>query len=67
MEEKLDLNALINLIETVTEQNKETEKIFLTKLEESTQGVFSFKEDMENPIYKRLVQVIKEIKKAGKK
>ena len=65
VEEKLGLPELTKLVETIAENNPENEKILLEKLEKSTQGVFSFKDDLENPLYKRMVQCIKDLKKAN--
>jgi hypothetical protein len=63
VEEKLDQQGLIKFIENVSELNSETEKILISKLESSVQGNTVFKDDIENPVYKRIVQVIREMKK----
>ena len=63
VDEKLSLNDYFKLIESVTEGSRENEDIFLIKLEESIQGIYSFKDDQDNFIFKKLVQIIKEMKK----
>lgn len=67
VDEKLGPQEFMKLIETVSEGNSETENILISKLEESVQGNMVFKDDPENPIFKKLVQIIKEMKKSGKK
>jgi hypothetical protein len=67
VDEKLGLPELTRLIETVCDGNIDSEKLLLTKMEESQQGVFSFKDDAENPLFKKMVEKIKELKKQGKK
>jgi hypothetical protein len=67
VDEKLGLQEFMKLIESVCEGNYETENVLITKLEESTQGNMVFKDDPDNQIFKKLVQIIKEMKKTGKK
>ena len=67
VDEKLGPQEFMKLIESVCEGSSETENILISKLEESTQGNMVFKDDPENHIFKKLVQIIKEMKKTGKK
>jgi len=63
VDEKLGLPEFTKLIENIADSNVETEKILLDKFEKAVQGNYVFKDELENPLYKRTVQLIKEMKK----
>lgn len=68
VDEKLGLNEFIKLIENSVENNKESEEEYLEKIELCQAGNSCFKDDPEYPFYKKMVQLIKEMKKPlGKK
>ncbi len=67
VDEKLGASEFFKLVETVSDANISNEDELLLKLEASLQGSLVCKDDQENFIYKKLVQVIKEMKKSGKK
>ena len=50
-------------MESIAENNQETENFLLDKLEKSNQGTVPFKDDVDNPLYKKIVQCIKDLKK----
>jgi len=47
----------------VAEDDTETENMFLEKLELSNQGQTVFKDDQDNTLYKRMIQILKDMKK----
>lgn len=66
VDEKLGLPEFTKLLENTCEGDTQVVDLLLEHLEESLGGTTIFKDDLENPIYKRLVQVIKEMKKTKK-
>jgi hypothetical protein len=67
VEEKLGIVDLTRLVEKASDENREIESQLLEKMEKSVQGIPVFKDDMENPMYKKLIQTIKELKKPPSK
>lgn len=67
VDEKLSLEDFNKLIETVCEGNTDMIDKLTNNLEISVSGNVIYKEDLDNPVYKKLVQVIQEMKKQGKK
>ena len=67
VDEKLGIAEFTKMIESASEGNTDTENVLMSKLEESILGNMVYKEDIDNPVYKKLVQVIKDMKKATKK
>jgi hypothetical protein len=53
------------MIENVAEPHSDEENELLSKLEESLQGNMVFKEDLENPLYLKIVQYFKDLKAAN--
>ena len=66
VDEKFDKEGLIKFIESVVEMHSEEEKILLDSLESALQGNTVFKEDLENPIYLKIVEYFKGLKEANK-
>ena len=67
IEEKLGLVEFTKLIEKTSDENREIEAEYLDKLEKSIQGFPSYKDDLENPMYKKLIQTIRDLKKPPSK
>ncbi len=65
VDEKFEKDGLIKMIENVAEPHSDEENELLSKLEESLQGNMVFKEDLENPIYLKIVQYFKDLKAAN--
>ena len=66
VDEKFDKEGLIKFIESVVEMHSEEEKTLLDSLESALQGNTVFKEDLENPIYLKIVEYFKGLKEANK-
>ena len=65
VDEKFEKDGLIKMIESVSEPHSDEENELLSKLEESLQGNMVFKEDLENPLYLKIVQYFKDLKAAN--
>ena len=65
VDEKFEKDGLIKMIENVAEPHSDEENELLSKLEESLQGNMVFKEDLENPLYLKIVQYFKDLKAAN--
>ena len=65
VDEKFEKDGLIKMIESISESHSDEENELLTKLEESLQGNMVFKEDLENPLYLKIVQYFKDLKAAN--
>ena len=65
VDEKFEKDGLIKMIESISEPHSDEENELLTKLEESLQGNMVFKEDLENPLYLKIVQYFKDLKAAN--
>ena len=63
VDEKLGFVDFVKLLENVSENNFDSQKTLVEKMELSIQGNQIFKDDLENPLYKRMAQLIKEMKK----
>lgn len=63
IDEKLFFDDFVKFVENVAENDKETEDSFLEKLEFSNQGQTVFKDDQDNFLYKRMIQILKDMKK----
>ena len=63
---KFDKEGLIKLIESIVEIHSEDENNLLESLENALQGNPIFKEDLENPIYLKIVEYFKGLKEANK-
>jgi len=66
IDEKFDKDGLIKLIESVTEIHSEEENSLLGAIESGFQGTNLYKEDLENPLYLKVVNYFKELKEANK-
>ena len=66
VDEKFDKDGLIKFIESVVEMHSEEENALLESLEAGLQGNAVYKEDLENPIYLKIVGYFKELKEANK-
>lgn len=66
VDEKLDQAGIITFIESITEKHSDEENELISKLEEGIQGNTVYKEDLENPLYLKIVNYFKELKKANK-
>ena len=66
IDEKFDKEGLIKFIESITEIHSEEEGQLITVLEEGIQGTQTFKEDLENPLYVKIVGYFKDLKEANK-
>ena len=66
VDEKMDQEGLIKFIESITEKHSEEENELLTKIESAVAGEQVFKEDLENPLYLKIVEYFRELKKANK-
>ena len=63
---KFDKEGLIKFIESIVEIHSEDENNLLESLENALQGNPIFKEDLENPIYLKIVEYFKGLKEANK-
>ena len=66
VDEKFDKEGLIKFIESIVEMHSEEENSLLESLESALQGNTVFKEDLENPIYLKIVDYFKGLKEANK-
>ena len=66
VDEKFEKDGLIKMIESIVEPHSDEENELLSKLEESMEGNMVFKEDLENPIYLKIVQYFRDLKEANK-
>ena len=66
VDEKFDKEGLIKFIESVVEMHSDEEKTLLDSLESALQGNIVFKDDLENPIYLKIVEYFKGLKEANK-
>ena len=66
VDEKFDKDGIIKFIESVVETHSEDENALLESLENALQGNPVFKEDLENPIYLKIVDYFKGLKEANK-
>ena len=66
IDEKFDKEGLIKFIESTVECHSEEENALLDALDSALQGNNVFKEDLENPIYLKIVGYFKELKEANK-
>ena len=67
VDEKFEKDGLIKLIETIVEPHSDEENELIEKMTESLTGENPvYKEDLENPLYLKIVQYIKDLKEANK-
>lgn len=66
VDERLEPNAIITLFESITEKYSEEEAEIFSKFEEALNGNQVFKEDLENPIYDKIVKYFAKLKKNNK-
>ena len=66
VDEKFDKEGLITFIESIVESHSEEENALLDGLESALQGNMVYKDDLENPIYLKIVNYFKELKEANK-
>lgn len=65
VDEKLDKPGLIQFIEGTVEKDSEEENEMLTKIEEALNGNPVYKDDLENPIYVKIMNYFRNLKKAN--
>ena len=66
IDEKFDKDGLFKFIENIFEPHSEKEGTLLDNLESALQGDLIYKDDLENPIYLKIVDYFKELKEANK-
>ena len=66
VDEKFDKDGLIKFIESTVEMHSDEENALLESLEAGLQGNMVYKEDLENPIYLKIVEYFKGLKEANK-
>ena len=66
VDEKFDKDGLIKFIESTVEMHSDEENALLDSLEAGIQGNMVYKEDLENPIYLKIVEYFKALKEANK-
>jgi hypothetical protein len=67
VDEKLDQPAINLFIESITEKHSDEENELMSKLETAlTEGEMVYKEDIENPLYLKIVDYFRELKKTNK-
>ena len=66
VDEKFDKDGLIKFIESTVEMHSDEENSLLESLEAGLQGNMVYKEDLENPIYLKIVDYFKGLKEANK-
>ena len=66
VDEKFDKDGLIKFIESTVEMHSEEENALLDSLEAGLQGNMLYKEDLENPIYLKIIDYFKGLKEANK-
>ena len=66
VDEKFDKDGLIKFIESTVEMHSDEENALLDSLEAGLQGNMVYKEDLENPIYLKIVDYFKSLKEANK-
>ena len=66
VDEKFDKDRIIKFFESIVEAHSEEENALLDALESSLQGNTVYKEDLENPIYLKIVGYFKELKETNK-
>ena len=67
VDEKFEKDGLIKLIETIVEPHSDEENELIEKMTESLTGENPvYKEDLENPLYLKIVQYFKDLKEANK-
>ena len=66
VDEKFDKDGLIKFIESIVEMHSDEENSLLESLEGGLQGNMVYKDDLENPIYLKIVDYFKGLKEANK-
>ena len=66
VDEKFDKDGLIKFIESTVEMHSDEENALLESLEAGIQGNMVYKEDLENPIYLKIIDYFKGLKEANK-
>ena len=66
VDEKFDKDRIIKFFDSIVETHSEEENALLDALESSLQGNTVYKEDLENPIYLKIVGYFKELKETNK-
>lgn len=67
VDEKLNLDDFINIIDNLAEGDEEIIDSLLSNFEIAIEGDQIYKDDLDNIVYKKLVQIFKDLKKGGKK
>lgn len=67
VDEKLSFEDFYKLLDNICEGRVNVIELVANNLKVSTEGVMIYKDDLENPVYKRLVQAMLEMKKSNKK
>ena len=66
VDEKFDKEGLIKFIESVVETHSDEENTLFESLEKALEGNTVFKENVENPLYLKIVDYFKGLKDANK-
>ena len=66
VDEKFDKEGLVKFIESTVEAHSDDENALFDALESALEGNMVYKEDLENPIYLKIISYFKELKEANK-
>ena len=66
IDEKFDKETLIKFIESIVKPHSEEEETLLDNFESALQGNLVYKEDLENPLYLKIVEYFKELNETNK-
>ena len=67
VDDKYTFEDFYSIIEKICEGDTNLMDVLLNNFEKSTQGVIIYKDDLDNPVYKKIIQIIKENKQVQKK
>ena len=66
VDEKFDKEGLVKFIESTVEAHSDDENALFDALESALEGNMVYKEDLENPIYLKIISYFKELKESNK-
>ena len=66
VDEKFDKEGLVKFIESTVEAHSDDENALFDTLESALEGNMVYKEDLENPIYLKIISYFKELKESNK-